>query len=263
MRYKQSLGPLDGAAETGRIVRFVKKVLRDSGATGVVLGVSGGVDSAVVGELCVRSLGKDRVMTVMMPSAHTPAGDVTDANYLMKRWGTKKVVVQISPLAIAVIGRVGERGSNLAEANLQARVRMAILYFLANSHNLLVAGTGDRSELGLGYFTKFGDGGVDFLPIGHLYKTQVRELGKFLGIPASVVTKPASPGLWTGHKATDELPADYPEIDTFLHATMDEESGVAVAAKKAGVSLTVAKELLAMIKKGAHKRNLPPSLRPA
>src|SRR5207245_3737820 len=96
-------------------------------------------------------------------------------------------------------------------------MRMSSLYFVANLRNLLVPGTGDRSEDLIGFFTKYGDGGVDFLPIAHLYKTQVRTLGERLGVPSSIVTKPASPQLWPGHKATDEIPADYNILNIVLY----------------------------------------------
>jgi NAD+ synthase len=112
-------------------------------------------------------------------------------------------------------------GSKIAEANVKARARMMICYFFANSFNMPVAGTGDRSEDLIGYFTKHGDGGVNFLPIAHLYNTQVRALGAHLGLPERIVTKPSSPQLWPGHLATDEIPLGYEKLDLVLHLLFD------------------------------------------
>src|SRR5712664_2654683 len=106
-------------------------------------------------------------------------------------------------------------------ANIRSRTRMIILYYFANLNNYLVAGTGDRSEDLIGYFTKYGDGGVDFLPIAHLYKSQVRFLAKHVGISPEIVEKPSSPNLWEGHKATDEIPLDYSELDRALVCLFD------------------------------------------
>src|SRR2546430_10797352 len=102
---------------------------------------------------------------------------------------------------------------------------MVSLYYLANAKNLLVAGTGDKSEDLIGYFTKYGDGGVDFLPIAHLYKSQVRQLGSFLNVPREIVEKPSSPNLWEGHKATDEIPLDYNVLDEVLVCLFDLKMG--------------------------------------
>ena len=252
---------IDAKLESARIVSFIKRTLDAAGAKGVVVGLSGGVDSAVVGALCVRALGKANVLTLLMPSVHTPKGDIDDARYLAKSWGTQTVLIPISD-AIDVLERsaraTGIRPTRLARANVQARVRMTLLYYFANTLGLVVAGTGDRSEIEVGFFTKFGDGGVDFLPIGHLYKTQVRRIGKYLGLPNRVVTKPASPQLWTGHRASDEIPVDYDKLDVILAGIIDERLGPSGAAAKAGVPVEVVESVLEMHRKSAHKRKVPP-----
>jgi NAD+ synthase len=151
-------------------------------------------------------------------------------------------------------------GTKVAKANAVARIRMAILYYYANNLGYLVAGTGDKSENLLGYFTKWGDGASDFMPIVHLYKTQVRELGAYLELPSRVVAKPASPQLWAGHKATDEIPADYDKLDVVLHYLFDKKAPRTKAARLAGVTLKVVDRVLEMHNRSAHKRVLPPSL---
>jgi NAD+ synthase len=250
----------DEAAEARRISSFIRRTVKRAGARGVVVGLSGGVDSSVVCALCVRALGKDRVLGVLMPSGSTPAEDVSDATSLASSLGVRAREVAVGEVVRALKSSAGMKGSRLAEANLQARARMVVLYFHANTLGLLVAGTGDKSEIEVGFFTKYGDGGVDFLPIGHLYKTQVRALGRHLGLPKRIFEKPASPQLWPGHQATDELPADYDRLDLVLHYLFDEGLSATDAARRAGVDGGVAVRALEMNRLSAHKRVSPPSL---
>lgn len=250
----------DPARETRRVVGFIGQTVENAKAEGVLVGLSGGIDSAVVGALCVRALGKQRVRVLLLPSETTPIEDLEDAITLAESWGVKSDTMEITKVVDAAKSAAGSDGTRLARANIQARVRMMILYYHANSSKYLVAGTGDRTEIEMGFFTKWGDGGVDFLPIAHLFKTQVRTLGDYLGLPRRVVTKPSSPRLWPGHKATDELPADFGELDLFLHWYLDERAGPSLAARKAGVSKSVADKILALRERTAHKRTMPPSL---
>lgn len=251
---------MDWAKETQRIASFVQKIVEDASANGVVVGLSGGVDSAVVGALCVRALGKSRVLGLLLPSDHTPTLDVKDALSLAEEWGIRVEKVPISGIVEELRSSARIKGTKIARANIEARVRMTILYYYSNTLGFLVAGTGDRSEGSVGYFTKSGDGGVDFLPIAHLYKTQVRALGAYLGLPKPVVQKPASPQLWPGHKASDEIPADYDKLDVMLYRLFDLKSSVNDAASAAGVPVQVAERVLEMHRKSEHKRSLPPSL---
>ncbi len=248
--------------ETKRIVAFVSRAVRKTRSRGVVVGLSGGVDSAVVGALCVEALGPQRVLAVLLPSRHTPRADLEDAVALAKGWGVATVQVEITPIVGALLAAVGRDGGRLAEANLQARVRMTILYFLANSRSLLVAGTGDRSEILVGFFTKFGDGAADILPIAHLYKTQVRALATQLGVPPRIAQKPASPRLWRGHMAEQELPVGYERLDIILREVIDEGASPPSASVTAGVSDEVVRRVMEMVRASAHKRSLPPCLRP-
>lgn len=251
---------IEAAREADRIASFIFETVHGAHAGGVVVGLSGGIDSAVVGALCVRALGKGKVLALLMPSAHTPREDLEDARNLAGSWGVRREEVPISGSVEAIMASVKARGTRLARANVQARVRMILNYYRANSLGYLVAGTGDRSETLLGYFTKWGDGGADFLPIAHLFKTQVRYLGAYLGIPEEVVVKPASPQLWAGQQAVDEIPADYGSLDIALHYLFDLNAKPAEAAAAAGLPLGVVKEVLEMHAKTEHKRELPPSL---
>ncbi len=248
-----------GSAEKG-ILRFIRRIVKEAGTKGVVLGLSGGIDSAVVGALCVKALGNAKVTVLLMPSDFTPNADTEDAKAMAAQWGVKTYEVNISKIAEQFVTAFEVTSGKIAKANVQARVRMVLSYFVANSLGLLVAGTGDKSEDLMGYFTKYGDGGVDFLPIAHLYKTQVRRLGVRLGVPDRVVNKPASPQLWPGHTAAEELPADYDKLDPLLHYLFDAKMSPAAAARKAGVSASLAKAVMRLHKSSAHKRTYPPML---
>ena len=251
---------IDAAGEADRTTEFIRRVIRGASARGAVVGVSGGVDSAAVGALCVRALGRTKVLALLMPSDHTPDQDTRDARTITKSWGTRTETVPISRIARALSGAVKLEGDRLASANVEARVRMTILYYYANTLGYLVAGTGDKSESLLGYFTKGGDGNADFFPIAHLYKTQVRALASYLGVPRGIAEKPASPQLWPGHKASDEIPADYDKLDIVLWHLFDLKSTPVKAAKEAGVPMSVVKRVLEMHRRTEHKRAPPPSL---
>ncbi len=246
--------------EQARISEFVRELVRRAKADGVVVGISGGIDSAVVTALCAKALGKDRVLGLLLPSATTPDKDMEDARRLAAKLGIRTKEVNVSKIVGALVDSVRFRGTRIENANVQARARMMVLYFFANSENLLVAGTGDRSEIEIGFFTKYGDGGVDFLPIGHLYKTQVRDLAISLGFPRSITTKQSSPNLWPGHKATDEIPVDYDKLDLVLHNLLDGNSPRRLVAEKAGVEISTVDEVLQRRRITAHKRSLPPTL---
>jgi len=249
-----------GARETERIAKFIVRTVEGASAGGAVVALSGGVDSAVVGALCVRALGEERVFALLLPSDHTPERDSADARRMADSWGVRWSNIPISGAvdALALSSRVA--GTRIAKGNLEARVRMTLLYYHANSLGYLVAGTGDRSESMLGYFTKFGDGGADFLPIAHLFKTQVRQLAAYLGIPKDVAEKPASPQLWPGHSALDEIPAGYEKLDVALHCAYDLKMSPAEAARRAGVPTRVVEKVLEMHRRSEHKRKMPPSL---
>jgi NAD+ synthase len=251
---------IDTRRESGRIASFIRQTVRRASANGVVVALSGGIDSAVVGALCVRALGKEKVLGLSLPSDHTPKEDIQDAQALAESWRIKMERVPISRIVGAITKSARIDGTKIARANVEARVRMVILYYYANTLGRLVSGTGDKSEELLGYFSKFGDGAVDFLPIAHLYKTQVRQLGASLGLPSGVVEKPPSPQLWPGQKATDELPADYERLDIVLHYLFDLKAGAHEAASRANVPVSVVEKVVAMHRNTEHKRRLPPSL---
>ncbi len=250
----------DWEAVVERITNFIRDVVSRAGAEGVVVGLSGGVDSSTTAFLCVRALGRERVLGVIMPEKGvTKEEDVEDAMKICEILGIEYRYVEIGPIVKAFLNELGE-GTKIAVANLKPRVRMIINYYFANSMNRLVAGTGNKSELMTGYFTKFGDGGVDFLPIGDLYKTEVFELARYLGVPERIVKKTPSSGLWVGQTDEGELGITYERLDRILKAL---ESGVKVEEipERCGVTEEEVKRVVELVERSKHKREMPPVAR--
>jgi len=241
------------------ITRFIVTVVSEAKADGVLLGLSGGIDSSVVATLCVKALGKERVLGLFMPATFTPTEDQVDAKAIAEDLGIKTCLIPLSLIVDKFLDTVPLTVRNrVAVGNVLARMRMVVGYFFANSLNYLVAGTGDRSELLVGYFTKHGDGGVDFLPIGHLYKTQVKELARHLNLPSRIVNKPASPQLWDGQRATDEIPVDYPILDLILYELFDAKASINHIVKRFGIRREIVEAVQQRFERSRHKRTVPP-----
>ena len=264
MKLTRDILKINFEEETERILEFIRRVVENSGASGVVLGLSGGVDSSLTAALCVKALGRERVLGVLMPTNFTPREDVEDALELAETLGIRVETVNIDEISEAFFKCLkvdrSDPKARIPMANIRARIRMIILYYYANLRNYLVAGTGDRSESLIGYFTKYGDGGVDFMPICHLYKTQVRELARHLGIPERIAYKPSSPQLYPGHKATDEIPIDYGKLDLILAGLFDLKMEPEEVSRAVEVPLEVVEEVLRRFRKTMHKRTLPPRI---
>ncbi|HIQ29671.1 MAG TPA: NAD+ synthase [Candidatus Caldiarchaeum subterraneum] len=253
---------LDYAEVSRRIEGFIADSVEKSRTAGVVVGLSGGVDSSVVATLCVRALSKERVLGLIMPTSFTPQQDILDAEWIASWLGIRTKTIIIDPIVDSFTQQLEadplEKKLRIPFANLRARVRMTLLYFHANAGNMLVAGTGDRSEILIGYFTKYGDGGVDILPIGGLFKSQVRRLATYLGIPERIAYKPSSPQLYPGHRAVDEIPADYEQLDIILYLLFDKQKKAEEVARETGFSLELVHEVIRRYESSHHKRSLPP-----
>jgi NAD+ synthase len=239
-----------------KIERFISGYVKKSSANGLVVGLSGGLDSAVVLKLAVGAIGPSKVLGLVMPSDKTPDQDTRDAIDHAESLGIRYLVIDINPL----LARYADvlPADKRARGNLMARIRMNILYYHAGVNNYLVAGTSDKSELCLGYFTKFGDGAADLLPIAGLYKTQVRSLAKMLKIPAAIIEKKSSPRLWDNHLAEEEIGMDYETIDPILRLLVDKKLRPKAAAKKLGVPEKQVSKIYDMVEKNIHKREMPP-----
>jgi NAD+ synthase len=235
-----------GAAD--KIAAWLRDYASEAGACGYVVGLSGGIDSACTAVLCQRAVGQ-QVLGVLMPCCGS-AEDAEMAHLLANTFGIATAMVDLGPVQDALLNGLPPGTTELARANIKPRLRMATLYALAQTRGYLVAGTGNKSEIAVGYFTKYGDGGVDVEPLGELYKTQVRRLARELGIPQPIVKRPPSAGLWEGQTDEQELGITYGELDGALVAI---ESG-----QTADLEPEPLARVQRMIAKSAHKRAMPP-----
>ena len=209
---------MDSTTQIRKIEQFITDQVEQAGAKGVVIGISGGIDSAVVAFLSVGALGKGKVLGVMLPSHTTPDNNENDANQVVKVLGIEHVRIPISDIIDAFGKNLPEfKEGGLPKANLQARIRMCILYYYANLKNYLVSGTTDASENFLGYFTKYGDGAVDIEPIIKVTKSDLKAMAKELGVPESIIQKKSSPNLMMEHDAEEEIGVTYAVLDKLLN----------------------------------------------
>jgi len=257
------VSPLDYDYAAKRIMSFIRDSVKKAGAAGVVIGLSGGLDSSVTAVLAVRALGRSGVTGLILPDPETtPVEDVRDAEELARSLGITRFQIDIRDILEAYASSLPFYEENrIANGNLRARIRMTILYYYANISNRLVCGTSDKSELLLGYYTKYGDGGADILPIGDLYKTQVRELARRLGLPKKLCEKPSSPRLWPGQMAESELGMTYEEIDEILHLYVERGKSAEEIVEEAGMSLEKVREVIERVHRSEHKRLPPPIAR--
>jgi len=192
------------------------KQMKDAGAEGYVVGISGGIDSAVAAKLAVMGVGKERVLCVLLPIGREDELAQKVASWL----GTEYEVIPLDRPYEVMLDELGCRADKkIALGNLKARLRMASLYFIANELNYLVLGTGNRTELEIGYFTKYGDGGVDVEPLGSTYKSNITGnwgLAKALKVPEEIIARPPSAGLWEGQTDEEEIGFIYQDVDWVL-----------------------------------------------
>ncbi|OGC23966.1 NAD(+) synthase [candidate division WOR-1 bacterium RIFOXYB2_FULL_42_35] len=198
---------------------WIKEQVKNAGAKGCVFGLSGGIDSAVVGVLC-KQIFPENVLGLLMPCFSNDE-DIKHAQLLASKFAIPTRLIDLrfayDQLYVQLEGKPfeGEK-NNLAAANIKPRLRMLSLYYHANKNNYLVVGTGNKSEAVMGYCTKYGDGGVDILPLAALLKSQVRELAQELGVPEVIIEKPPSAGLWLGQTDEEEMGIRYAELDKII-----------------------------------------------
>ncbi len=236
---------------------FLRHHVAETGGAGVVLGLSGGVDSAVTARLCVDALGSDRVTGVLLPDLAYPAALLEETRAFGADLGISLETHSIEP-AEAGLRSVFEGVDDATTwGNAKARLRMIALYTVARGRGRLVVGTGNKSELLLGYFTKHGDGGVDLLPIGDLYKTEVWELAEALGLPEVVRTRAPTAGLWEGQTDEGELGLPYRTIDRILRG-LEELRDVEEIAEVTHLALPSVVGIAERVRANRHKRRPPP-----
>ena len=252
-----TMRPPEDAVAT--IDRFIADHLEMSGCKGVAIAVSGGLDSAVVLKLAADALGADRTKALLMPerleNGTEEGGHMADARSLCEELNVPFSIMPIGDIVDAAAGPLGAPGPATL-ANLKARARMSLLYALANEENRLVLGTSNKSELLVGYFTKWGDGGSDLLPIGDLYKSQVRALAGEIGIPDRFIEKAPTAGLVPGQSDEDDLGIDYGTLDRILRGLEMRLDDGAIAERE-DVPLDDVVRVRGMVRGSIHKRRMP------
>jgi NAD+ synthase len=236
---------------TNKITNWLKLQVKKANSKGLVIGLSGGVDSAVVSILAQKAF-KNNVLAVIIP-CQSSAKDLKDARLLAKKFNIQTKEIKIDSI-YNELKKILPDANHLASANLKPRLRMLILYYFANKLNYLVAGTGNKSELTIGYFTKHGDGGVDLLPLGGLLKTEVWPLAKELKVPSSIIEKPPSAGLWEGQTDENEMGITYKELDKTITAI---ETG-----NYKGINKSVLSKVNKLLQCSAHKKSQIPIFKP-
>ena len=236
---------IDGLAQ--KLVTWIKEMVLRAGGKGVVLGMSGGVDSCVAAVLCKRAF-PESTLGVIMP-CYSSKVDREHAELLAVKFDIVVKVVVLNKVFDTLLKLLPGNGydattSNLAENNIKPRLRMVTLYYFANRLDYLVVGSSNRSELAVGYFSKYGDGGSDLMPLGNLVKSQVRDLARCLNIPEEIIDKAPSAGLWEGQTDEGEMGLPYSVLDRYL---------ITGEAKK-----NIKEMIDSMIDKGSHKRCPPP-----
>ncbi|MEA3166606.1 MAG: synthase [Thermoplasmata archaeon] len=247
--------PEDLARWEATITAFIVRHVEAAGAKGVVLGASGGLDSAVVAALAVRALGKRNVVCVILPAPDSDPKDEAHARLSCKSLGLKPVLRPIGPVLAGFEEAMDGKADKRVRGNAKARSRMMLLYGEAQSRGFLVCGTGNKSELLTGYFTKHGDGGVDLQPIGDLYKTQVRQLGRHLGVPKPILSKPPSAGLFKGQTDEGEMGLTYAQLDAILRG-MELNHSLPTIVRKTGLAAPLVRKVETMVRTTEHKRRL-------
>ncbi|MGQ9538215.1 MAG: NAD+ synthase [Candidatus Bathycorpusculaceae bacterium] len=259
MKLTQSVLDLNWGEVKVKITRFISDYVEKAGAKGIVLGLSGGVDSSTAAALSAIAIGGHKVLGLLLPEKETyNPKDIEHAKLVAEKFGIKTEKIDITP-AIKALQKtmpLFDPEDNLCKGNLKARTRMIYLYYYSNKLNFIVCGSSDKSETMIGYFTKWGDAAADIAPLMDLYKTQVQKLARYISVPEEIVNKPPSPALWPGQTAEGEIGIRYETLDLILygleHFMKPEE-----IAKQLGLQ----EELVGKVKRRwqttEHKRRMP------
>ncbi|MDJ1434043.1 NAD+ synthase [Halostagnicola sp. A-GB9-2] len=246
------------------ICEFIERTVTNAGAEGVVVPMSGGIDSTLTTALAVEALGNDRVLGLGLPALKTDSRNAAEARTIAEGLGIEFREMQLQPIVAAFEEAMASMAPNendvSALGNVVARSRMICAYYVANTQSRLVCGTANRSELLLGYFTKYGDGGADLYPLGDLYKSDVRSLSQHIGLPRRIITKDPTAGLLADQTDEDDLGATYDVIDPFLRrlAEADHNACVEEVADGLAIDFETAEQIASMYADSVHKRTLPP-----
>lgn len=253
------------------IVDFIREQLDAAGVDDAVLGLSGGIDSTTTAYLAVEALGADHVHGLVLPSEVNRDENMSDAERVAETLGISYDVIEIEPIVDTILDAVPSVDADAdassdplktAVGNLRVRTRAVLNYFAANRRNALVLGTGNRSEALVGYFTKYGDGAVDCHPIANLYKQQVRQLAKHLGVEDDLAEKTASAEMWSGQTDEAELGLDYDTLDSILALHIDGPLSKSATVRTLDVDEELVTRVRGLYERSAHKRQVPPGPEP-
>jgi len=242
-----------------KITRFIRDYVEKANANGIVLGLSGGVDSSTAAALSALAIGGSKVLGLMLPEKETynPL-DIKHAKLVAEKFGIKTETIDITSTLEALQKSIPifDLKDKLSKGNLKARTRMLYLYYYANKLNLIVCGSSDKSEVMIGYFTKWGDAAADIAPLMDLYKTQVRKLARHVGVPDEIVDKPPSPMLWPGQTAEEEIGLKYEILDLVLYG-LEHFMKTEQIAEELGLPKDLVEKVKKRWKAMEHKRRLP------
>jgi len=246
---------LNLSSETDRIIKFIKSYCHTSGFVNLVIGLSGGIDSALSAALAVAALGEDQVFSYNIPYRNSHPDSARDAALVAAHLQIAHSSIDLTAVTDNYFDLYAHEAEPLRRGNWMARIRMNILYDQAAKHQALVVGTGNRTELLVGYCTQFGDSACAFEPIGHLYKTEVWALAQQLGLPERVIDKTPTADLWEGQSDEAELGISYPELDIILMHLTEPELYPQCSANPA-----VVEKVKRLIRNSEFKRHMPPLL---
>ena len=233
--------------------------MAEANSDGIVVGLSGGIDSTLVAYLACEALGKDKVFGIIMPSTTTPTDDKLHGTKIAQGLGIDYKEIAIDSILNEFLSMTQLEEDNLAIGNLKARIRMSIIYYYANARNYLVSGTGNKSEILIGYFTKHGDGACDIEPIGDLYKTDVYKLSRFLDVPQEIIDKPPRAGLWNNQTDEEEIGMSYDLIDQILYQYCEKSKKDKEISEMLEIPVDDVDMIIDKINRNKHKSKVPES----
>jgi NAD+ synthase len=254
-----SLLEMDFSEAQKRICRFIKEYLENAGAKGIVLGLSGGIDSGTIAALSSLAIGGENVLGLMLPERENfNQKDIDDAKAVAAQFHLETQVCDMSSTLSGLYGAIPvfDQSDRLCKGNVKARTRMIYIYYYANKQNRIVCGSSDKSETMMGYFTKWGDAAADIAPIMDLYKTQVRKLALHLGISKELASKPSTPALWPNQTAESELGIDYETLDLILYG-LERFMALEEIINQLGVEKTLVDRVKSRWLANEHKRRMP------
>ena len=241
------------------IVKFIQSKVSEAKTDGIVVGLSGGIDSTLIAYLACEAVGKENVFGIIMPSTTTPTEDKIHGISIAQSLGIDYKEIAIDSILNEFLFMTQLEEDNLAIGNLKARIRMSIIYFYANQKKYLVSGTGNKSEILIGYFTKHGDGACDIEPIGDLYKTDVFKLSRYMGVPEDIIDKPPRAGLWNNQTDEAEIGMSYDLIDQILYQYCEKSKKDKEISEMLEIPVDDVDMIIDKINRNKHKSKVPES----